>query len=250
MTPAPDPIAPAPDAVEAPRANMILSKYLAALQAARTGDELEAALQARFQHPFTGRTRTKICRVRREVGQAICDAHPHGNLVPRFGPQRILAVCGETYKVGQGHNSTGDRYVWTYAQEWAEGVLVRRGLSKRAAQGIWDWWASGYPHRCLSVIEKALAGEMPDPPMNTLIFNYEGPSPVRITAEENDEHPHGHRATRPCDCGGTLFDWGSGWNGYLIFINWHCNACPRVFTEYVTSERLREIRNLKSRPVA
>jgi len=219
---------------------MNLRQYLDGIHAATTADELEAALQAPFRHPFHGRTWSAICKARIERGAAICAVHPNGRFVPRMDG-RSLSVCGETYRVGRGYNSTGARYVWHSAGEFAKAVLKRNGLSSRAATRIWGCWGS-YPHRCLALIDAATNGELADPKLNTLILSHMGTGPVKISVESNDADELDRRATLPCECGGTLFDWGAGFNDDFTFVNWHCNHCSRVFTEYVTADRFSAIR--------
>lgn len=222
---------------------MKLTEYLDGMRAATTAAELEAAIQADFKHSFRGRTWTQICTVRIEAGEHICVAHPHGHLVPKFGPRRALSVCGETYKVGKGQNGAGVRYCWHYAGEWAMDLMKKHGLSIRAANQIWDCWAQ-YPHRALATIEKALAGEIPDPDLNVMIRHDRtgAGGPIRYTIEQNNGADGDRRATRVCACGGTLFDWGCGYSQGFNYINWHCNACPDVFSEYMTQERLYKMR--------
>jgi hypothetical protein len=221
---------------------MKLADFLNGLRAATSAAELEAAIQADFKHPFHGPTWSKICNVRIAKGIEICDAHPLGKFVPRFGPGRKLTVCGETYKVGRGGNSTGVRYAWHYAGEWAMSILRREGFSVQAANRIWEGWRD-YPHRCLAIVEKAVAGEIPDPELNVLRPHgrIDG-NPIRYTIEQNDADKGDHRATRPCPCGGTLFDWGAGHSLGFEFINWHCNACPEIYTEYMTTAQLYALR--------
>ncbi len=219
---------------------MKLNDYLEGLRAAQTAAELDLALCASFKHSFSGRTWATIRKTRLEHGLAICDKHQHGLLVPRLDG-RLLTVCGESYRVGRGMNSTGARYVWHSAGEFAKGVLLRNGLSRRAASRIWGS-CSDYPHRCLPIIDEALSGRLPDPPMNKLIFSHISHSPVTQTVEANDADKSDRRATRPCGCGGTRFDWGSGFSDDLTFISWHCNGCRRVYIEYVSNARLAEIR--------
>lgn len=220
-----------------------LATYLDGMRAATTAVELEAAIQTPFKHAYRGRTWSQICTVREEVGRAICDAHPNGHFVPRFGPRRQLIVCGETYKVGRGQNSTGVRYVWHYAGKWAKTILLREGFSIRASHRIWEDWRD-YPHRCLSIVEKALAGEIPDPELNVLRpHGRTDGSPIRYSIEQNDADKGDQRATRPCPCGGTLFDWGAGHSEGFDFVNWHCNVCPEIFTEYFGPGGLVALRN-------
>lgn len=220
---------------------MKLAEYLCGIRAATTADELEGAIQARFKHAYNGRTWSQILRVTSEKGLEICDAHPLGRYVPRLGARHLLTVCDTHYKVGYGQNSTGVRYCWSYAEEWAIGVLLGNGLSRRAAYAVWNSW-SRYPHRCLRVLEDALAGKLPDPPLDTLILSYQSGNPIKYTVEQNEADKWDWRANRPCECGGTLFDWGAGYSDGVDFINWHCNKCPRVFTEYLSEGRLSIIR--------
>ncbi|MCA0214776.1 MAG: hypothetical protein LCH79_16555 [Proteobacteria bacterium] len=222
---------------------MTLTQYLAGIEGATTAEELEAAIQAPFKHAYHGRTWARISRARVERGEAICTAHPLGRFVPHLGDRRQLTVCGETYKVARGYNSTGVRYSWHYAKEFAVGVLMRNGLSQRAAHAVWDQWGN-YPHRCLETIEQALAGGFADPVMNTLILSYDKGGPIRYTVEQNDADEFDKRATMPCPgCkSGTLFDWGMGFSSGFTFVNWHCNGCSHEYTEYVTPERSAQIR--------
>ena len=203
---------------------MTLTEYLNGMREASTADQLEAAIQAPHKHRFIGKTWSRISNVRIAEGKRICDAHPNGRFVPRFGARRRLTVCGKSCRVGVGGNSTGVRYAWADAQEWAEGVLRENGFSKRAAHAVYEW-AFGYPHRALQTVEIALAGKLPDPPFNELRHQYDSPSgkPVRVNRRTEAED----RAHRPCECGdGWLnWDWGCGWCGYAYFINWHCDRC-------------------------
>lgn len=225
---------------------MKLSDYLNGMRASTTAEELEAAIQANFKHSFRGRTWSQICKVRETCGDAICRAHPNGRYVPYFGAGRKLTVCEEVYRVGRGGNSTGVRYAWYDAKMWAVDVLKRNGLSQRAAHSIWDNWSS-YPHRCLTTVEEALAGGLSDPQLDTLIQHERTDygKPINYTVERNEADEWDYRASLPCSCGGTLFDWGAGHSDGFDFINWHCNACPDVFTEYLSPGRILEIRNVR-----
>jgi hypothetical protein len=218
---------------------LTLSQYLDGMRRARTTTALEAAIQAPFKHEYQGRVWSQIRRVIVDCGLAICDKHDHGRFVPRLGARHRLTVCGEEYKVGYGQNSTGVRYCWTAAEEFAMDVLTRNGLSRRAANSVWEW-SLKYPHRALEAVEAGLAGKLPDPRFNRLLGGRDlTGSPVRVNRRTEAKT----RAHRPCKCGkGWLWDWGCGWNGYANFINWHCDRCPRVYTEYVTNERLYQIR--------
>ncbi|HEY0120624.1 MAG TPA: hypothetical protein VGC14_02490 [Rhizobium sp.] len=221
---------------------MKLAEFLEGIRNATSAEELQAAITADFKHSYRGPTWTKICHARIEAGYRLVDAHEHGQFVPRFGPGRKLQVCGETYGVGRGHNSTGVRYVWHSAGEWAMSIMRKNGLSIRASHRVWDEW-NGYPHRCLAVIEKSLAGEIPDPTMDTLIGPHKGHSPINYSIEQNEADRWDRRASRPCPCGaGTLFDWGGSWSEGFDFVNWHCNACPDVYTEYMSRERFYAMR--------
>lgn len=220
---------------------MRLADYLAGIRSATTAGELESAIQAPYKHSFSGRTWRRICKERVARACAIIAAHPNG----RFAPQldgRKLTVCAEVCRVGRGYNSTGVRYVWHSAKVFSTEVLQRNGMSKRAAHRIWESWEGGYPHRCLKIIEEALSGKIPDPPLDTLILVDDEGLPITYSVELNDANDIDKRATRPCPCGGTLFDWGSGFSEGFEFINWHCCKCPCVYAEYVTAARLMDIR--------
>jgi hypothetical protein len=227
-----------------PRKPATLPDYLDGMRGAMTAKQLEAAIRAPFDHPYRGPTWRRIKTVIVEEGCRICDHHPQGAFVPRLGSRHRLTVCGETYHVGYGGNSTGVRYCWTYAQNWAESRLRATGFSMRAAHAVWDW-AFSYPHRALQNVEAALAGKLPDPRFHRLLPHklYPHSRPVRVDRVAESEH----RAHRPCKCGGWLWDWGAGWNGYATFVNWHCDRCPRVYTEYVTRERFSGIRSAPRR---
>lgn len=221
---------------------MKLTEYLDGMRAAATAEELEAAIQAPFKHSYRGRIWSQICEVRIAEGERICAAHPLGRFVPRYGPRRQLTVCGETYRVGRGGNSTGVRYCWHAAGQWVMEILRREGFSVRAAHRLWDGW-SGYPHRALKIVEEALAGKIPDPELNVLRpHGRTSGGPIRYSVEANEADQHDRRASRPCPCGGTLFDWGGGWSEGFDFINWHCIACPEIYTEYMTREQFYSLR--------
>lgn len=220
---------------------MNLIDYLDGMRAARTASELDAAIRAPFKHSFRGRTWAAICKVRMERALAIIGEHAHQHFVPRIDG-RTLTVCGETHRIGKGMNSTGVRYAWHGAGQFAKDALRRNGFSQRAACRIWSEASGDYPHRCLAIIEDALAGLLADPPMNKLIFSHMGTGPIKLTAAANDSDELDRRASRPCGCGGTRFDWGAGASDDFTFINWHCNKCRRIYIEYVSSERLWELR--------
>ena len=221
--------------------------YLAGLEAATTVEELEAAIQAPFRHQYQGRTWNRISEVRIRKCLEFVDNHPHGHFVPRYGGgrRRILSVCGEDYKVGRGQNSAGVRYCWHYASNWAKEVLMKNGFSKRAAYRLWDSSWADYPHRSLEIIDSALEGRISDPQLNVLIRHDRNGygDPIRYTVEQNDADKYDRRATKPCACGGTLFDWGASFSEGFDFVNWHCNGCPNVFTEYLRPGELYALRN-------
>lgn len=223
---------------------MKLAEYLDGMRAATTAEELEAAIQGDFKHSFRGPTWTKICNVRTERGREIVAAHKLGRYVPTFGERRALTVCGETYKVGRGQNSTGVRYVWHAAGVWAIDVLMRNGFSRKAANMLWESGWRDYPHRCLSLVAAILDGKHPDPVLNVLIRHERTDygQPICYTVEQNNADKWDYRANRPCECGGTLFDWGAGHSYGFEYVNWHCNKCPDVFTEYMTREQMYELR--------
>lgn len=220
---------------------MKLSDYLDGLRAATTASELEAAIQAPYKHTFYGATWTRICKVRVESGNRIRAAHPLGKFVP-FMDGRWLTVADEVHAVARGGNSAGRRYAWHAAGEFAKSVLRNHGFTVRACARIWDGWTD-YPHRCLRIVEEAIAGGYPDPVMDTLTLSHMSEAgPIRYTEEQNNADACDRRATQPCTCGGTLFDWGSGSCDGFTSVNWRCNWCAGVFIEYVTPRRFREIR--------
>jgi hypothetical protein len=221
---------------------MKLKECLENMRAASTAEDLEKAFQLAIEVFPSMRTRSRICSVLIEAGKRICDNHPNGKFVPRLGKRRALTVCGEKYGVGYGGNSTGERYCWHYTKEWTTKILVSNGFSKRASRSIYNW-AFEYPHRALQVVNDALEGKLPDPPFNRLILDHIADGPVRVNRKKERKIS----AHRKCKCGGWRWDWGCGWNGYANIINWRCDRCNRVYIEYVTNERLTEIRQLKKK---
>lgn len=216
---------------------MTLTDYLDGLRAATTAEALEAAISCGFKHSFTGPTWSRICKVRIEAGRRICDASEHARFVPRLGLRQRLEVCGETYRVGYGQNSTGVRYCWHYAKTFAVGVLNRNGIGIRAAHCIWDT-SFDYPHRALGILDEFFAGKLNDPRMNRLIYTGRASRAVRVNRKSEAKL----RAHRECKCGGWLWDWGAGHSCGFEFINWRCDRCTRTYTEYMTNERLIEVR--------
>lgn len=227
---------------------MKLQQYLDGIRAATTADALEQALQAPYKHPFHGPIWSRICTARIAAGERIVDAHPHGRFVPRFGDGRALSVCGEVYRVGRGGNSSGARYAWHSAKDFAVDVLMRNGFSRVAAHRVWDGF-SNYPHRCLETVRRALNGEYPDPELNVLKLGYVSDRSIQYTVEQNDACDFDYRANMPCPhCqAGTIFDWGGGFGaGDFPFVNWHCNTCGAVYTEHMTMDRLSAVRQAKA----
>jgi hypothetical protein len=219
---------------------MKLCDYLKGLESANTADELESAIHAPFKHAYWGATWTRICKARIKRGAEICVSDPLGRFVPRM-EGRELIMCGQSYKVGRGQNGSGLRYAWHSAGTFAKSAMMDNGLTQRAAHRVWDTWTS-YPHRCLAIISASQRGDLADPAMNILIAAGDGGRPINMTVERNNADEMDRRATMVCCCGGSLFDWGCGFADGFTFINWHCNACPQVFTEYVTRDRMAQIR--------
>lgn len=235
--------------IERPRINRAttLDQYLRGMRAATCVADLEAAIQAPFEHNYHGRTWARICKVRVEAGRQIVAAHPHAFYIPRFGERRLLECCGDTYKVGRGQNSTGVRYLWHYAGEWAQDRLHQHGFGIRAAYRMWEGGWRDYPHRCIALVDEVLDGRIPDPKLDALVLHEPVcGGPINYTVEANDADAFDRRASRPCECGATLFDWGGGHSEGFEFINWRCNGCPRVFTENMTRERFYLLRSRSS----
>jgi len=228
--------------------------HIRALASAPDAASLEEAFQAAFEviprvRHHGGRlvhngTYRRLEDALRSRGEALCDSHPHGHLVPRFRKPRTLTVCGESRKIGRAGNGAGHSYVWADAEAWTINLLRAAGLSRRAAHTVWSWWAQ-YPHRALQAVDDALAGCLPDPELNVLIPHppLESRTPIRLTVAENNACAHDRRATRTCSCGkGTLFDWGGGYRHGLAFVEWRCNGCPSAFTEYMTHDQFTAMR--------
>jgi len=222
---------------------MTLTEYLSGFDAASTAAELDLAIRANFKHSFSGPTWARICKARIAASYRICANHPHGRYIPIFGARRQLTVCGETYRIGRGQNGAGVRYVWHSAGEWAKDVLIRNGLGMRAASQIWAQ-CEAYPHRALSTLDAFFRGDLADPRFDVLYRHKQEAwsRPINYTSEQNEVDTHEKRSSRSCDCGGTLFDWGADFSNGYDFVNWHCNKCPTVFTEYLRPGQLRSIR--------
>jgi len=218
------------------------AEQIAALRAAKTQDEIQAAIVMNLHENFSKAARCRIQNVRAECGKAMVRAHPLGKYVPIYESKtNRLHLLGESYKVGHGQNGAGVRYVWHFAKEWARDILQKNGFSRRASYRITDTsW--DYLHRALPIIEAALAGEIPDPDLNILVPNKRSwGEPVKLSVEQNakDSFP---RATRTCQCGGTLFDWGASSDHGWDWVSWYCNKCPESFTEYLADGQLYAMR--------
>jgi hypothetical protein len=211
-------------------------EYIDGLRSASTVEELETAIQAPYHRSWR-----MILGIIRERAERLCASHPDSRFIPlRKGNQ--LEICGESHSCGRGGG-----YYGYGAEEVVKGALRRNGLSQTAAYRIWEWAAGPYLHRCIPIIADARAGKLSDPPMNRLIFaGMSCCGPINMSVEANAADDISSRATLPCGCGGTLFDWGSGYSDGFNFVSWRCNKCPRTYSEWVTDERFREIRQWKS----
>lgn len=220
--------------------------YIAGLEAAETIEEFEEAIQApRRPHRYRGRGYAEVSAARHAASEALCAAHAYARYIPQF-KDGVLTVFGESRRLGRGRSSC----TWQYAGRWAKDVLKRHGLSQRAAYQVWDWWISGYPHRAIAVVEAARGGKLSDPRMDVLTFAYKSTGPINYSLEANANDPVDSRAHRPCACGGTLFDWGCGYDHGFTFVSWRCNQCADVFVEYCTDKRFAEIRKPRTTATA
>ncbi|OJW42434.1 MAG: hypothetical protein BGO50_01495 [Rhodanobacter sp. 67-28] len=227
-----------PAAVGATLNRLTTAAYIAGLQAAGTIEELEQAIQApRRPHRYRGRGYAAVAAARHAASEALCAAHALAPYIPQF-KDNVLTVFGENRRLGRSRAGS----TWQYAGWWAKDVLKQHGLSQRAAYDVWDWWISGYPHRAIAIVEAALAGKIPDPEMDTLKLAHASGGPINYSLEAKANDPVDSRAHQPCACGGTLFDWGGGYDRGFTFISWHCNQCANVFVEYCTDKRFAEIR--------
>ena len=206
-----------------------IAKHAGAVRAAGTAAEVESAFQTALAELGFSDRRLKLVRAAlEERGRELCAAHPRGTCVPSFGPRRVLMVCGEAYRVPNGGNSTGRRYAWHSAREWATELMQEKGLSRKAAQYVWNCYGR-YPHRALQTIEEFDAGQHQDPTLNVLIpWGDATVGPIRCEVGQDPNYPaHG-----PCGCGGTLFKWQTGHNDVFWWSSYRCNRCPKQFGEY------------------
>jgi hypothetical protein len=129
-----------------------LREVLHSLRAARTVEQLESRFELTWDC-FRRRTQKRIRRVVRERGIALCEMQDKRHIVPRWDSRRRrLIVCGKTYRVEHGGNSTGIRYAWHHAYEWMKKTLHEHGCSEPLTQEILDWWRD-YPHRSLRALQ-------------------------------------------------------------------------------------------------
>lgn len=158
-------------AAKQPGKRAVLAHHMAMVMSAETVDDLEhefqtgrAALEALYGGWMNALYRRAADRLHYDAviprGLALADEHPLGHLLPRFNTRnRHLSIGDQWFRVGRGGNTTGVRYAWTYATEWARGALISNGLSDKTAKGVLDWW-SKYPHRALQVL---IAAQDPAP---------------------------------------------------------------------------------------
>lgn len=130
---------------------MKLSEHIENIRSADTPDALEKAFRATFDQ-FRPRTIARLHRAVIERGLELCQRSKRGALVPRWdGRHRRLHVAGQSYRVVHGGNSTGIRYAWHDAKEWARGVLREQNLDEDTIEIVLEWWRE-YPHRALRAL--------------------------------------------------------------------------------------------------
>lgn len=131
-----------------------LASHLAGINASSTAKELEARFRATFDLWKAQRTRERIREAVRVRGDQLCELRDRRALVPRYATRaRRITVCGETYRVAKGGNSTGVRYAWHDANEWVKATLRKHGASESLTREIMEWW-NNYPHRALRALER------------------------------------------------------------------------------------------------
>lgn len=133
---------------------MKLSEHLAKLSNARTADELELTFREGFCLFKKPLTRKRIRKAVTARGNSLVSESQHAQRIPTIGKYRKMQLCGKTYSVGFGGNSTGERYCWFDARAWAKDTLMEAGVCDQLAESIIEWTWSGYPHRALQAIEK------------------------------------------------------------------------------------------------
>ena len=139
---------------------MKLSEHLALIEKVETPDEMDSRLEAAYKDfpgGILGRTWVRIKRARWAGGDAMVLKSPAGPYVPTLGRRRLLSLCGQTYSVGYGGNSTAERYSWLHAKQWSVNLLTAQGISEETAESIWSWHSS-FPHRALRIAEEWLKG--------------------------------------------------------------------------------------------
>ena len=130
------------------------------VNAAKTSEDLEFRFQE-FLVAWRNRGNRSVDKLTRDIveqrGRELAGLSPLGRFIPAFGPRRALTVCGEKYTVAKGGNSTGVRYAWCYAKEWAVEVMKKNDFpfDDDVLNIVWSW-ALSYPHRALLAMEKAV----------------------------------------------------------------------------------------------
>jgi hypothetical protein len=226
-------------------AAVALERPLAIIARAPTVSSLERAFQATCRshpyRPFTLGDRL-IAAAMRARGSALVAADPVGFYVPQIGERRRLQLCGETYRVGSGQNGPGERYVWTYAEHWANGLLHEHGAPREVRKAIWSWCGS-YPHRALAAARRWRADPDRKPERVEREQYLKFHESVRLRGVDD---PHDQRAMRPCPgCGGDQMDWGCAGIDCIepsYWLEWRCMSCNRVDGEEMTTERLYQLR--------
>lgn len=142
---------------------MKLKDHLGKIQASESPADLEALFQAAWRDFPHGRSSDRIHAAMRDRGTRLCAEHPRGTLIPRFDTKtRRLHICGQQMAVMKGHNSSGVRYAWSAAEEFALRALGEAGVSHGLSKTIWNTW-SDYPHRALRALDAdTTAGGFPE----------------------------------------------------------------------------------------
>lgn len=132
--------------------NQRLADVLRGIAEAATPHELEARFRSTFDVWRHQRTKERIRKAVRLRGRDLCGRLDKAGMIPRYAPRSTrLTLCGETYRVGRGYNSTGVQYVSTGAHEWMRETLRRHECPDALARLIMDWWGN-YPHRALRAV--------------------------------------------------------------------------------------------------
>ena len=131
---------------------MNLTEHLQLIQSSPSARELEKRFQETLRL-YRWRTQGRIIRAVQRRGAELVAASPAGFYVPQLGRRRRMWLCGEEYSVGYGQNSTGERYSWEYAKQWALSTMRKHKVPPATAKHIMDWWGH-YPHRALQYAER------------------------------------------------------------------------------------------------